>query len=103
MNVLGIRRTKYEHNCCFDYGFYFWYGNWNYSWERLNMETYHFEVRANKQIYAFHSLCNKINYSNNNYLLFFNVSEEGERLLGMLPHASITEVISVVDSSDENP
>lgn len=67
------------------------------------METYHFEVRANKQIYAFHSLCNKINYSNNNYLLFFNVSEEGERLLGMLPHASITEVISVLDSSDENP
>lgn len=66
------------------------------------METYHFEVRANKQIYAFHSLCNKINYSNNNYLLFFNVSEEGERLLGMLPHASIIEVISVLDSSDES-
>lgn len=61
----------------------------------------HFEVVANKTIYTFGEKCNKVDYKNDNYILFLNSNKDGDELLGMLPHNSIKEVLSVRNSDNK--
>ena len=61
-------------------------------------KTYHFEAIANNKLYTFHQECNKISLRFEHYIAFVHVYENGEeRLLGMLPHASIIEILSIED------
>ena len=60
----------------------------------------HFEITANKKIYAFGEQCNKVDYSDNKYLLCFNENNDGKQLLGMLPHCSVKEVLLIRNSEE---
>lgn len=65
------------------------------------MDKHHFEVVTNKQLYRFEEQCNKVEYSNDKYLILFNSNETGDRLLAMFPHEFVREVFSVKNSKDK--
>ena len=62
------------------------------------MDKHHFEVTTNKQLYKFEEQCNKVDYHNDKYLMFFNTNDAGDRLLAMIPHEYVKEVFSVENS-----
>lgn len=66
-----------------------------------DMSAHHFEVVTNKQLYRFEEQCNKVEYSNDKYLMLFNSNEAGDRLLAMFPHEFVREVFSVKNSKDK--
>ena len=61
----------------------------------------HFEVVANETLYTFEEKCNKVNYKSDKYILFLNSSNNGDELLGMLPHNSIKEILSIRNSDNK--
>ena len=61
----------------------------------ISDNKYYFKIKSCGEIYDFDKQCNKIDYSDPNYLLVFNSNNSGDRLLAMFPHKLVETVYSI--------